>query len=41
MESICQTDLDQATNYQKKLKNFENAYFEKFMEILQNQNDQF
>ena len=31
MENICQTDLDQATEYQKKYKNFENAYFEKYL----------
>jgi len=41
MDSICQTDLDQATQYQRKYKNFENAYFEHFMNIVQEQaNDQ-
>lgn len=39
MDSICMTDLDQATNYQKKHKNFENAYFEEFMKIVQQQNN--
>ena len=31
MDNICETDLGQATEYQKKYKNFENAYFEKYL----------
>ena len=37
MEDITQTDLDQATSYQRKYKNFENGYFEEFMKIVQEQ----